>query len=89
MLERLIAGTEDEHHQEDQACFWYCSSKRAVMTSTNRQELRDYTFSTTSQIGLEVEAVDEKVLICLRIYSKTVLTLFCCTVVGGNPGATG
>jgi hypothetical protein len=89
MLDRLIAGTEDEHHQEDQACFWYCSSKRAVMTSTNRQELRDYTFSTTSQIGLEVEAVDEKVLICLRAYLlMQSLTLLCCTVVGGNPGAT-
>lgn len=31
------------------------------MTSTNRQELRDFSFSTTSQIGLEVEAVDDKV----------------------------
>ena len=52
---------EDDKEKDDHACFWYCSSKRAVMTSTNRQELRDFTFSTTSLIGLEVEAVGEKV----------------------------
>lgn len=59
---RLIAGTEDHGVQEDFSCFWYCTFKRAVMSSTNRQELREYTFSTRSQIGLEVEAIDDKVM---------------------------
>jgi len=47
--------------KEDQACFWYCSAKRAILTSTNRQELKDFAFTTHSQIGLEVEMVDERV----------------------------
>ncbi len=52
---------EDEHIKEDEACFWFCSSKRAILTSTNRQELKDFTFTTKSQIGLEVEMVEERV----------------------------
>ncbi len=75
--DRLIAGTEDEEQKEDQACFWFCSSKRAIMTSTNRQELRDFTFSTNSQIGLEVEAMDEKVRCCSFLGTvRTVEVLF-------------
>lgn len=58
---RLIAGTEDEIQKEDEACFWFSSSKRAVLSTTNRQELKDFTFSTSLQIGLEVELVEERV----------------------------
>ena len=61
---------EDEHIKEDEACFWFCSSKRAILTSTNRQELKDFTFTTKSQIGLEVEMVEERVsLIFFFLYS--------------------
>lgn len=58
---RLIAGVEDEKVKDDEACFWFCSSKRAVLTSTNRQELKDFTFTTKTQIGLEVEMVEDRV----------------------------
>lgn len=47
--------------KEDEACFWFCSLRRALLSSTNRQELKDFTFYTTQQIGLEVELVDERV----------------------------
>lgn len=60
---RLIAGTEDPLQKEDEACFWFCSSKRALLSSTNRQELKDFTFLTGQQIGLEVELVEERVSI--------------------------
>jgi hypothetical protein len=43
------------------------------MTSTNRQELRDFTFSTNSQIGLEVEAMDEKVRCGLLQYADNIV----------------
>lgn len=40
---------------------WFSSSKRAIVSTTNRQEIRDFRFVAGLQIGLEVELSCEKV----------------------------
>lgn len=57
-------GFGEEGEREGDLLYFYCSSAlRATVTSTNRQEVKDYRFFANKRIGLEVELVSHKLVV--------------------------
>jgi hypothetical protein len=82
LISRLVAGTIDPLHKEDELHVWFCSGKRATIITTNRQEFKDFTFQVGLQIGLEVEMQDERVRFIdtklQYLWFPFVYFVFCC-----------
>lgn len=65
---RLISGeaADDETSREDNIAFYFSTLKRATVTITSRQQVKDFHFNATDPIGLEIELSNGR-LVCTKV----------------------